>query len=152
MFCLSKGLGAPIGSMLTGTRAFIAAARHVRKALGGGMRQVGVIAAAGLVALEETPPLLARDHANAQRLARGMAEIPGAVIDPAAFPTNIVFLRTKAGPPSYPKIQAALEAASVLAFAIDDLGVRFVTHRDLADEDIARALDVLRRVVPEVGR
>ena len=90
MFCLSKGLGAPVGSMLLGTRAFIEEARRWRKLLGGGMRQAGVLAAAGLVALEESPPKLLEDHANARRLAEGVAELPGVRIDPERVQTNIV--------------------------------------------------------------
>src|SRR5918997_135596 len=90
MFCLSKGLGAPVGSMLLGTRAFIEEARAWRKLLGGGMRQAGVLAAAGLVALEETPPRLLEDHANAGRLALGLAELDGVRIDPETVQTNIV--------------------------------------------------------------
>src|SRR5215218_5328507 len=90
MFCLSKGLGAPVGSLLLGDRAFVDEARRWRKLLGGGMRQAGVLAAAGLVALEETPPRLAEDHANARRLAEGVAELPGVKIDPERVRTNIV--------------------------------------------------------------
>src|SRR3989442_11262867 len=92
MFCLSKGLGAPVGSMLAGSRAFIEEARLVRKMLGGGMRQAGVLAAAGLVALEETPKRLHVDHENARFLAEGLAEMPGIKIEPAKVVTNILFL------------------------------------------------------------
>ncbi len=90
MFSLSTGLGAPVGSMLVGSRAFIAEGRRVRKMLGGAMRQAGVIAAAGLVALDEGPLLLRRDHEHARRLAAGLAEIPGLRLDPATVQTNIV--------------------------------------------------------------
>jgi threonine aldolase len=152
MFCLSKGLGAPVGSLLTGTNDFVREAREVRKALGGGMRQAGVLAAAGLVALDEGPRHLPDDHENACALARGMETIPGARVDPGDFPTNIVFLRTEAGPESYPKIQAALAEEGVLAIALSDLGVRFVTHRDVSRDDVLRALSVLARVVPVLGR
>jgi threonine aldolase len=149
MFCVSKGLGAPIGSLLTGTKAFVAEARRVRKALGGAMRQVGVLAAAGLVALEEGPGLLAADHANARRLAEAVARLPGAVVDLAACETNIVFVKTTAGPSSYPKIQKKLEAEGILAIAVGDLGVRFVTHRDVSAADTERAIAALRRVFQE---
>src|SRR5687768_16802198 len=90
MFCLSKGLGAPVGSMLAGTKTAIAKGRLYRKRLGGGMRQAGVLAAAGLIALEEMPKRLVEDHANAKRLASGLADVPGVSIDPAAVQTNIV--------------------------------------------------------------
>src|SRR5574340_149301 len=92
MFCLSKGLGAPVGSIVVGSKAFIEDARLVRKMLGGGMRQAGVLAAAGLMALEESPKRLHVDHENAAFLARGLAEIPGIRIDPAKVVTNILFL------------------------------------------------------------
>src|SRR5918997_1296479 len=90
MFCLSKGLGAPVGSMLLGTSDFIREARAWRKLLGGGMRQAGVLAAAGLVALDETPPRLSEDHANARRLAEGVAGLPGVAADPEKVQTNII--------------------------------------------------------------
>ena len=90
MFCLSKGLGAPVGSMIAGAKAFIEKGRVYRKMFGGGMRQAGVIAAAGLIALEKSPGRLHIDHENAQRLAEGIAEIPGLAIDPEKVQTNIV--------------------------------------------------------------
>src|SRR5262252_8888723 len=90
MFCLSKGLGAPVGSLVVGSRKFIDGARAFRKALGGGMRQAGVRAAAGLIALEKHPARLHEDHANAKFLAQGLAEIPGIAIDPAKVVTNIL--------------------------------------------------------------
>src|SRR3954465_12987915 len=90
MFCLSKGLGAPVGSMLLGSGEFIAKARIMRKALGGGMRQAGVIAAAGLIALEKMPARLGEDHANARVIAEGLAKIPGMRVDPKKVQTNIV--------------------------------------------------------------
>jgi threonine aldolase len=151
MFCLSKGLGAPIGSLLTGTDDFVKQARTVRKALGGGMRQVGVIAAAGLVALEEGPPLLAQDHARAKRLAQAIARMPGAIVDPQACETNILFVRTEAGPSSYPKIQQKLAEEEILCYSVGPLGVRFVTHRDLGDDDVARAIAALERVLPALS-
>src|SRR5438067_2087787 len=90
MFCLSKGLGAPVGSILAGPAELMETARLYRKRLGGGMRQAGVLAAAALVALEESPPKLAIDHANARFLAEGIARIPGMVVDPAKVATNVV--------------------------------------------------------------
>src|SRR5262249_3001150 len=95
MFCLSKGLGAPVGSMIVGSREFIEKGRIYRKMFGGGMRQVGVLAAAGRLALEESPKRLHIDHQNARRLAEGIAEIPGLEIDPAKVQTNIVIFDCK---------------------------------------------------------
>ncbi|HZU97179.1 MAG TPA: GntG family PLP-dependent aldolase [Planctomycetota bacterium] len=149
MFCVSKGLGAPIGSLLCGPEEFVKRARIVRKALGGGMRQAGVIAAAGLVALEEGPKHLEQDHKNAKALALAMSRMPGTLIDPATVETNIVFMRTGAGPSSYPRIQKKLEADGVLAVAVGDLGLRFVTHRDVNEEDVERAISSLGRVMKE---
>jgi threonine aldolase len=151
MFCVSKGLGAPIGSLLTGTEDFVKRARFARKALGGGMRQVGVIAAAGIVALEEGPQNLARDHANARRLAEAVSRIPGARVDLAAVETNIVFVKTDAGTASYPRIQKKLEAEGILSAAVGDLGIRFVTHRDVSAEDTERAIQALTRILPVEG-
>ena len=148
MFCLSKGLGAPVGSLLLGSREFVAAARRNRKLVGGGMRQVGVLAAAGLVALEEGPPQMAVDHRNARRLAEGLARIPGARIDPALVETNILFLRAEAGPDAYPRIVEGLAQAGVLAFALGELGIRFVTHRDVDERDVDRALEACERLIP----
>src|SRR5439155_14771443 len=90
MFCLSKGLGAPVGSLIVGSRQFIEKGRAVRKLVGGGMRQVGVLAAAGLIALEQMPARLAEDHANAKLLATGLATIPGIKINPESVQTNIL--------------------------------------------------------------
>jgi threonine aldolase len=146
MFCLSKGLGAPVGSMLTGSAPFIAEARRVRKALGGGLRQVGVLAAAGIIALEEGPRLLERDHARARRLHEGVSRVRGALVERPE--TNMVFVRAEAGPKSYPKIQEKLEAEGVLAFALGEIGVRFVTHRDVDDADVERAIAALAKIVP----
>ena len=97
MFCLSKGLGAPVGSMLVGSRELVAEARAVRKALGGGMRQAGVLAAAGLIALEEMPKRLGEDHANARLMAEALAECEGVEIDLQGVQTNIVIFRLKDG-------------------------------------------------------
>ncbi len=147
MFCFSKGLGAPIGSVLLGEAEAIAQARRFRKVLGGGMRQVGTIAAAALVALEEGPRRLHEDHARARRLAEGAAALPGVQVDLAAVETNIVFVRTEAGAASYGKVAAALAAEGVLAVPLGELGLRFVTHRDVGDEDVERAVRALERAV-----
>jgi len=146
MFCLSKGLGAPVGSMLLGTRAFIDEARVVRKMLGGGMRQAGVLAAAGLVALEESPKQLPEDHANAKRLAEGVAELPGVKIDPEKVITNIVIFDVAETGQTADAICAQLRERSVLASGFGS-SIRMVTHCDVAREDIERALRELRSVL-----
>jgi threonine aldolase len=151
-FCLSKGLGAPIGSVLMGSQAFVDEARLVRKVLGGGMRQVGVLAAAGLVALEQGPGRLHEDHAHAKQLAEGLVAIPGAVVDPASCDTNILFVRTQAGAPSYGPIAEGLKRSGVWAIPLGDLGIRFVTHRDVNGEDVERALSALRELIPTHGQ
>ncbi|HEY7106508.1 MAG TPA: GntG family PLP-dependent aldolase [Acidimicrobiia bacterium] len=140
MFCLSKGLGAPVGSLLCGAADAIAAARADRARLGGGMRQAGVIAAAGVVALEHMVDRLADDHARARRLADVLAErFPGSV-DPAAICTNIVCASARALPADF---LDALAARGVLAGTIDVETVRFVTHKDVDDADLARAVVAL---------
>lgn len=143
MFCLSKGLGAPVGSMLVGTRAFIDEARVVRKMFGGGMRQAGVIAAAGLVALEESPKGLAEDHANAKLLAEGLAELPGVKIDPERVVTNIVIFDLKDTGQSADSICAQLREHGVLASGFGS-SIRMVTHYDVSRAGIETALNALR--------
>ena len=147
MFCLSKGLGAPVGSLLLGARAFIEEARSWRKLLGGGMRQAGVLAAAGLVALEESPPRLADDHANARRLAAGAAEIAGVEIDPERVVTNIVIFDVTGTGLAADEICARLRTRhDVLASGFGP-SIRMVTHYDVTRADIERALDALRAEV-----
>jgi threonine aldolase len=146
MFCLSKALGAPVGSMLLGTRAFIEEARAWRKLLGGGMRQVGVLAAAGLIALEETPKQLPQDHANARRLAEGLAQLPGVKIDPEHVVTNIVIFDVAETGISADAICARLQERNVLASGFGT-SIRMVTHYDVSREDIDRARAALREVI-----
>ncbi|HEX8652725.1 MAG TPA: GntG family PLP-dependent aldolase [Pyrinomonadaceae bacterium] len=146
MFCLSKGLGAPVGSMLLGERDFIEEARRWRKVLGGGMRQAGVLAAAGLVALEETPPRLEEDHRNAQRLARGLAELPGILIDPERVVTNIVIFDVSGTGIAADEICARLKERGVLASGFGS-SIRMVTHYDVSREDIETALREIKKVV-----
>ena len=146
MFCLSKGLGAPVGSMLLGRRDFIEEARAWRKLLGGGMRQAGVLAAAGLVALEETPPKLHEDHANARRLAAGLAELPGVEIDPERVVTNIVLFDVAGTGQAADAICARLKERGVLASGFGT-SIRMVTHYDASRADIDQALATLREVI-----
>ena len=147
MFCLSKGLGAPVGSMLVGSKAFIEDARLVRKMLGGGMRQAGVLAAAGLVALEETPKRLHVDHANAQFLASALAEIPGIKIDPAKVVTNILFLDVTGTGFASSEISRRLAAQGVLANGVTAETMRMVTHYDVDRAGCERAIRVLGKVL-----
>jgi len=142
MFCLSKGLGAPVGSMLIGPGEFIATARRRRKILGGGMRQAGVLAAAGLVALEESPKGLPRDHENARFLAEGLAQIPGILLDPAKVVTNIVMFNVDSRITGAAFCEA-LRARGVLASAFGPQTVRMVTHYDVDRPAISRALEIV---------
>jgi threonine aldolase len=142
MFCLSKGLGAPVGSMLVGSAELMTRARIFRKALGGGMRQVGVLAAAGLIALEEGPTLLAEDHANARLLAEALARIEGVVIDLDAVETNIVVINLTKGIRGADLV-ARLKARGVLANALGPDLVRLVTHRDVSRNECIHAAEIL---------
>jgi threonine aldolase len=144
MFCLSKGLGAPVGSMLVGGRDFIGQARSVRKALGGGMRQAGVLAAAGLIALEQGPARLQEDHASARMLAEGLADIPGIEIDLSTVQTNIVIFDVGGTGKSSTEITEALKSQGVLAGTVNPQLIRFVTHLNVSGDDCRRALDGLR--------
>lgn len=146
MFCLSKGLGAPVGSMLLGKKAFIDQARSVRKMLGGGMRQAGVLAAAGLIALEESPKRLHEDHENARRLAEGLAELPGVTIDPEKVVTNIVIIDVAETGKTGDGICAELREHEVLAIGFGS-SIRMVTHYDVSRTDIETALREFRSVV-----
>jgi threonine aldolase len=146
MFCLSKGLGAPVGSILVGSRASIDRARIYRKALGGGMRQAGILAAAALIALEEGPLRLHEDHANARLLADAIATCAGADIDLATVQTNIVFFTLKDGGDA-PAFVAALKSKGILCSAIGPHAVRLVTHSDVSCAQCERCADVLVRLL-----
>jgi len=147
MFCLSKGLGAPVGSMLVGNKEFIEEARLVRKMLGGGMRQAGVLAAAGLVALQESPPLLHIDHENAKLLAEGLAQLPGVTIDANKVVTNILFVDVSGTGFSAPEVSQGLKAQGILANPYNPKLLRMVTHRDVDRAGCERALEVLRAIL-----
>ena len=144
--CLSKGLGAPVGSLLAGSRDFVRVARRTRKAFGGGMRQAGVLAAAGLLALRDGPSLLALDHARARRLAEGLSALPWAVVDVAATATNIVMCDLATGDPQ--ALVEHLRRHGVLAAKAGPRRLRFVLHRDLDDEAVVRCLQACRGFVP----
>lgn len=144
-FCLSKGLGAPVGSVLCGSAEFIRRARKWRKLLGGGMRQVGILAAAGLYALEHNVQRLADDHDNARVLATGLAQIPGIEIDLDAVASNIVFFAIPGLELSLPSLLERLAAAGV-RMAPSGHRIRAVTSLEVSREDIEYALDTVRRV------
>lgn len=147
-FCVSKGLSAPVGSLLCGSREFIKKARKWRKMLGGGMRQAGVIAAAGIVALEKMVSRLAEDHANARRLAYGLADIPGITIQPEKFKTNIVNFDF---PSNVPDFIEQMNARGVKMLGRGGQKVRAVTHRMVNAEDIDEAMSRISKLLKEKG-
>jgi threonine aldolase len=147
MFCLSKGLGAPVGSLLVGSREFIDQARKYRKALGGGMRQAGILAAAGLIALEKMPARLHEDHANARFLATELAKLPGIKIDLAGVQTNIVVVDVSGtGMTGVEFIRRVSEQGLLIGSGFGDM-VRFVTHMDVDRTACERAVEIAREVV-----
>ena len=146
MFCLSKGLAAPVGSMLVGSAEAMGRARELRKALGGGMRQAGVLAAAGLIALEEMPARLFEDHANARLLAEAVAAADAAEIDLETVQTNIAIFRLLSGGDAA-EFCGVLKEHGVLASAVAERSVRFVTHLDVGREDCERAAEVVGKVL-----
>jgi threonine aldolase len=146
MFCLSKGLGAPVGSMLVGKADVIDRGRIYRKALGGGMRQAGILAAAGLIALEEGPQKLAADHANAKFLAEGLARVAGIKIDPTKVHTNIVICDITGTGMTSGEMSCALAGHKVLANGVAAHLIRFVTHLDVDREQCTQALGTVAEV------
>ena len=152
MFSLSKGLGAPVGSMLAGSAAFIEQSRIYRKMFGGGMRQAGIIAAAGLIALEKSPGRLHEDHANARLLAEGVAQIPGLQIDPSKVRTNIVIFDCEKTGRTAVALCDELQRQGVWAQDTVRYSVRFVTHCDVDRAGCERALSVLRETVAKSNR
>jgi threonine aldolase len=152
MFCLSKGLSAPVGSMVVGTKAFIEKARIYRKMFGGGMRQAGVIAAAGLIALEKSPARLHIDHENARWLAEGIAEIPGLKIDPEKVRSNIVIFECKGTGMTAVELCDALYPHGIGAQDTALYSVRMVTHCDVDRAGCERALAVLKEVIGKTQR
>ena len=161
MFCLSKGLGAPVGSMLVGSAERMARARIFRKALGGGMRQAGVLAAAGLIALEDGPKPLAEDHANARLLAEALAHVEGVAIDLDSVETNIVVFRLANDPRSPSardrgqpagELVSRLKAHGVLAHALGPDLIRLVTHRDVSRGDCIEAAGILTEEIEATQR
>src|SRR5690606_1056299 len=145
--CLSKGLGAPIGTVLVGHLDVITEAHRYRKLLGGGMRQAGVIAAAGIVALTEGPERLRDDHVRARRLAEALAGMPGVSVDLEAVQTNIVYFELESAGAA--EFAARCAALGLLLNAMGRRRCRLVTHHEVSDEDVDLALEVLARVAEE---
>ncbi|MCL4393593.1 MAG: low-specificity L-threonine aldolase [Chloroflexi bacterium] len=150
-FCLSKGLSAPVGSLLCGPREFIAEARRQRKMVGGGMRQAGVLAAAGVVALETMIDRLAEDHANARRLADGIAGLPGIELNPTAIKTNIVFFGLRPTAPKAAQLAASLADQGILINPSGACRMRAVTHYGIERADIDAAVAAIRSAVRALG-
>jgi threonine aldolase len=150
-FCLSKGLAAPVGSVVCGSAAFIERARRVRKMVGGGMRQAGILAAAGVISLERMVDRLAEDHTNARTLAEAVAVMPALAVDLASVQTNIVIIRVDRG--DRPRSVAATEelvkgcaARKVKIHAMGPTAIRCVTHKDVDAQDVRRAVDAFREL------
>lgn len=146
MFCLSKGLSAPVGSMLVADSGRIEFGRRLRKALGGGMRQVGVLAAPGIIALTEMVGRLKDDHARAKKLAQGISGLPGITLNPGSVQTNIIIFGF-----DHPTITVAamlekMKDKGILALAVSG-GIRMVTHKDVGDEDVDRAIKAFRDIL-----
>jgi len=148
MFCLSKGLGAPIGSMVCGSKDFVRDARRTRTLIGGTWRQAGIMAAAGLVALERGPGRLHEDHETARRLAEGIAEVTRGAIDPASVATNILFVDTPAAGVDAWEARRRLQDAGVLSNVVSGK-LRLVTHLGVTDDDVDDAIVVWRKVVED---
>jgi threonine aldolase len=147
MFCLSKGLSAPVGSVLVGPQSFIDLARRVRKALGGGMRQVGVLAAPGIVALNEMVSRLGEDHERAKNLAMGIYALPGISLNPDFVETDIIIFKVGHPQLSAEEFIAKLKEKNVLALVTPAKDIRFVTHKDVDDEDVERAIAAIREIL-----
>jgi len=143
--CFSKGLGAPVGSALAGQAEFIARARRFRKMFGGGMRQAGIVAAGALYALDHHRDRLVEDHVNAERLAEGIADLPGADVDPATVETNIVVVGVRGTPAT--EVVARLKDRGVLVLARDASSIRAVTNLNVSADDIDEALRAFRQVL-----
>jgi threonine aldolase len=143
-FCLSKGLGAPVGSMLCGTSEFILKARKVRKMLGGGMRQAGILAAAGLYALDNNIQRLADDHNNAAKISETLASTSWADIDPELVDTNIIIFSTPGTDAEL--IVEKLAASGILCFSVGSEAIRMVTHLDISNEDTDEICSIIREL------
>jgi threonine aldolase len=149
--CLSKGLGSPVGSLVAGSKEFIAEARRTRKMFGGGMRQVGILAACGIVSLTKMVDRMAEDHENCRVLAEGLAALPGIEVDLKAVETNIVYFGVPGKSAKFPAIKDALAKRGVLALYLNDKAFRMVCHYDVDRGDVERAVAAWAEVMKEVG-
>lgn len=147
MFCLSKGLGAPVGSMLVGSKEFINKARKYRKMLGGGLRQAGILAAAGIYALENLVERLQEDHNLAGKLARGLSEIPGIKVNIGTVQTNIVMADLTKSDLDVNNLVELLKQKGILVNSVNEKRIRFVTHRDISTENIDYTLQVIKQIL-----
>jgi threonine aldolase len=150
MFCLSKGLAAPVGSMLAGSKEFIDKARSVRKMLGGGMRQAGVLAAAGLIALEKMPARLAEDHQNARLLADLLSEVSNLDLDPSQVRTNIVMVEIARARLNSDDLSTLLREQGVLISTVNPIKIRLMTHNDVNRNQIVQAAAIIKRVLGNI--
>ena len=148
--CLSKGLGAPVGSVVAGTREFIDAARHYRKIFGGGMRQAGILAAAGLYALDHNVERLTEDHQNARILADAVAALPGCAVDPASVQTNIVIADITGTGRTAAQVIEKLKERGVLIGDAGSMRIRFVTHLDVSEAQVRAAAGIVREVFAQM--
>ena len=146
MFCVSKGLGAPVGSLVVGSEDFIERAHFFRKMFGGGMRQAGVLAAAGIVALDEMIPQLKEDNTNAHILAAGLSKIKGLNVDMESVQTNIVFLGVNEGI-NVPSFIAKLKERKIKALQLGPTIIRMVTHKDVNQEDIYTTIEAAESIL-----
>ncbi|MDD8020409.1 MAG: GntG family PLP-dependent aldolase [Acidobacteriota bacterium] len=146
MFCLSKGLSSPVGSMLVSDRSKIDYARRLRKVLGGGMRQAGVLAACGLISLTKMVERLKEDHQRARKLAEAIHDLPGITLNPAEVETNIIILYFNHPRLTIPGLLAKLKEKGILALGVFG-GVRLVTHKDVGDEDVERAIKAFKEIL-----
>jgi len=152
MFCISKGLGSPVGSLLVGRRELIAEAAHQRHLCGGAMRQAGVLAACGIISLEKMVDRLAEDHANARLLAEGLAQIEGIDIDLDLVQTNLIYFDVRRLGVTGLAFEQALTKQGVQSFAVGPYTVRVVTHKDVSRADCVAALSVIRRIAAEMSK
>ncbi|XP_038877081.1 probable low-specificity L-threonine aldolase 1 isoform X2 [Benincasa hispida] len=146
--CLSKGLGAPVGSVIIGSKSFISKARRVRKTLGGGMRQIGILCAAGLVALKENVHKLEADHDKAKQLASGLSQIKGLKVDPKSVETNIIFFEIEEDSHISPKLLCkSLEEHGILLMQESSSRIRIVLHHQISTSDVQYTLNCIKQLL-----